>query len=86
MIQRITWTDHALLRLKDRGLSRMEVEELVRQGHRFRQVNRGDADWRLHGTRPDGRQFAVIYDHPALQDPGLARIVSVWPLRDSSRH
>lgn len=26
----------------------------------------------------------MIYDHPALDDAGMARIVSVWPLRDLS--
>lgn len=84
-IERFIWTDHAELRLSDRGLSRLEVEEVVRDGHQFREVNRGDADWRVYGTRSDGRRFAVIYDHPALDDLGLARIVSIWPLRDSAQ-
>ena len=81
-IERFIWTDHAELRLGDRGLSSLEVEEVVREGQQIREVNRGDADWRVHGTRSDGRRFAVIYDHPALGDPGLARIVSTWPLRN----
>jgi hypothetical protein len=81
-IERFIWTEHADLRLSDRGLSRREVEAAVRFGHPLREVNRGDADWRVHGTRSDGRQFAVIYDHPALNDSCTARIVSVWPLRD----
>jgi hypothetical protein len=84
-IERFIWTDHAELRLSDRGLSQAEVEAAVRFGHQFREVNRGDADWRVHGTRSDGRQFAVIYDHPVLDDVGMARIVSVWPLRDLSQ-
>lgn len=81
-IERFIWTDHAELRLSDRGLSRLEVEEVVRDGHQFREVNCGDADWRVYGTRSDGRRFAVIYDHPALDDLGQARIVSIWPLRN----
>ena len=84
-IEHLIWTDHAELRLSDRGLGRLEVEDVVRDGHQHREVNRGDADWRVHGTRSDGRRFAVIYDHPALDDPNLARIVSIWPLRDLSQ-
>lgn len=81
-IERFVWTEHAESRLSERGLTRFEVEEVVREGHGSREVNKGDATWRVHGERSDGRRFAVIYDHPALGDPALARIVSVWPLRD----
>ena len=80
-IERFIWTEHAELRLSDRGFSRLEVEQVVRDGHQARAVNRGDADWRIEGTRSDGRRFAVIYDHPAHGDPVVARIVSVWALR-----
>jgi hypothetical protein len=83
-IERFIWTDHAEHRLGDRGFQRLEVEQVIREGHRHRQPNRGDADWRIEGTRSDGRRFAVIYDHPALDDPGLVRVVSVWALRDAS--
>jgi hypothetical protein len=82
MVERIYWTSHALERAGRRGLTGEEVERVVRLGHGKRALNRGDADWRLYGTRPDGRRFAVIYDHPVFGDPGAARIVSVWVLRD----
>jgi hypothetical protein len=49
-IERFIWTDHAELRRSDRGLGRLEVEEVVRDSHQFREVNRGDADWRVYGT------------------------------------
>ena len=81
-IERFTWTEHAESRLSKRRLTRFEVESVVREGHRSREVNKGDASWRVHGERSDGRRFAVIYDHPAMGDSALARIVSVWPLRD----
>lgn len=58
---------------------------MVRQGHTSREVNRGDANWRVYGTRSDAQRFAVIYDHPALGDAALARIVSVWLVRKSPR-
>ena len=37
------------------------------------------------GTTGPSKGFAVIYDHPAMGDSALARIVSVWPLRDPSK-
>jgi hypothetical protein len=82
MVRRIYWTCHALERVAQRGMMREEVEEVIRQGHVVRALNRGEADWRLYGARPDGRGFAVIYDHPVLGDPAAARVVSVWVLRD----
>jgi hypothetical protein len=59
-----------------------EVEEVIREGHGARALNRGEADWRLYGERADGRRFAVVYDHPVLGDRAAARIVSFWVLRD----
>lgn len=84
-IKRFAWTDHAELRLDERSLTRSEVEETIREGHPIREVNRGDADWRVYGTRSDGRKFAVVYDNPVGRDTGTARVVSAWPLRGNSR-
>lgn len=83
MIERFIWTEHAERRLGQRGLTRHDVEAVIRDDHESREINRGDADWRVYGARLDGRRFAVVYDHPAQGDATLARIVSVWPLRDS---
>lgn len=80
-IERFVWTDHAELRLRDRGLTRLEVEEAIREAHEVREANQGDADWRVYGVRPDGCRFAVIYDNPSRGDARTARVVSVWPLR-----
>ena len=80
-IERFLWTDHADQRLRQRGLTRFEVEEAVQGGHDARKANRGAGDWRVHGERADGRRFAVIYDHPAGRDERAARIITVWPLR-----
>lgn len=84
-IERFVWTDHAELRLGERGLTRSEVEEAVREAHPVREVNQGDADWRVYGARSDGRRFAVVYDNPVRADPGAARVVSAWPLRGNNR-
>ena len=84
-INRFVWTDHAELRLGQRGLTRFEVEEAVREGHEIREPNRGDADWRVEGVRADGVKFAVVYDNPVQGDGGAACVVSAWPLRGSRR-
>jgi hypothetical protein len=84
-IDRFIWTDHAELRLAQRGLTTFEVEETVREGHEGRELNRGDADWRVEGVRADGRRFAVIYDCPVRGDARAVCVVSVWPLRSGGR-
>jgi len=84
-IKRFIWTDHAELRLGERGLTRSEVEDAIREGHPIREVNRRDADWRVYGMRSDRRKFAIIYDNPVQGDADVARVVSVWPLRGSIR-
>jgi len=80
-IERFEWTHHAEVRLGERHLTRERVEQAIRDGHDERQVNVGDADWRVHGVRSDGKTFAVVYDNPIKRDHNAARIVSAWPLR-----
>jgi hypothetical protein len=80
-IERFQWTQHAEQRLGERHLTRGEVEQAIRDGHTGRQINAGSADWRVHGTRADGKSFAAIYNNPVDGDTGSARIVSAWPVR-----
>jgi hypothetical protein len=84
-IERFIWTDHAEQRLSERGLARPEVERAISEQHDTREVNQGEADWRLYGTRADGRGFAVIYDYPVGGDESAVRIVSVWTLRAANK-
>lgn len=84
-IESFIWTHHAELRLGQRGLTPFEVEEAIRDGHATREANRGDADWRVHATRSDGRRFVVIYDNPVRGDASAACVVSAWPLRKGSQ-
>jgi len=79
-IGRFQWTQHAEQRLCERHLGRDEVERAIRDRHAGRQINAGSADWRVHGTRSDGKRFAVVYDNPA-DDAGAVRIISAWPVR-----
>jgi hypothetical protein len=84
-IECFIWTDHAELRLGQRGLTRFEVEEAVRENHEIRRPNPGDADWRVEGVRPDDVRFVVIYDAPIGGEENAARVVSTWPLRGAHR-
>jgi hypothetical protein len=65
------------------GAAQSEVQAAVRDAHSLREPNRGEADWRVHGLRANGRRFAVIYDHPVQGQRNTVRIVSVWTLRSA---
>jgi hypothetical protein len=78
--ERFIWTEHAEERLRDRKLTKGVVERAIREAHPLRQVNRGQADWRLVFGR-----FVVVYDHPDGEDIDAVRIVSVWTRRRGPR-
>lgn len=78
MIERFTWTDHALMRLAQRNLDRGLVEGLIREQHANRFPNPGSADWTLVGVTSYGEAFQVVYDHPDGVDTASVRIVSAW--------
>jgi len=77
-IERFIWTTDAVERRTDRLLARSELERAIRDGHGERQINRGEADWRIYGLLADGRHFVIAYDHPHGSDHAAVRIVSVW--------
>ncbi|MGH2854049.1 MAG: hypothetical protein ACRDLF_07635 [Solirubrobacteraceae bacterium] len=77
-IERFVWTIHAEERRTQRLLDRSELERAIRDGHTDREINRGDADWRIYGLLIDGRRFVAVYDHPHGADHTAVRIVSVW--------
>lgn len=79
-IERIIWTSHAEDRCARRLLDRAAVELAILDGHSDRQINRGDAAWRVYGLLADGRRFAAVYDHPHKEDRACALIASVWEL------
>jgi hypothetical protein len=76
----IFWTEHALERLPERGLTRSTVERAVRDGHAVRNSNNGDADWRI-----DAGAFIVLYDQPVNGNSNAIRIVTAWPKRHQRR-
>lgn len=43
------------------------------ENHRRRLRNPGEADWRIVAGR-----LAILYDHPAREDPLVAHIVTLW--------
>jgi hypothetical protein len=79
-VERFAWTEHAEMRVRQRGLNREEIERMIEQRHGERAINRGRAQWRIIGPRVLGVSLVVIYDHPHDSDTGAVRIVSAWPL------
>lgn len=79
-IERFVWTEHAHMRLAQRGLDATDVEQAIREGHGEREVNDGRAEWLVSGVLSDGTPFEAIYDHPHGDDDIAVRIVSVWRL------
>ena len=79
-IERFAWTEHARMRLVERGLDASDVEEAIRSGHAERQVNDGRAEWLVSGVLSDGTPFEAIYDHPHGGDQAAVRVVSAWRL------
>jgi hypothetical protein len=79
-VSQIIWTSHAELRLHQRGLTRELVEATLRNRHPNREINEGQADWRI-----DTGRFVVVYDHPSGMGLDAARIVSVWLKRQKHR-
>lgn len=77
-IERFIWTTHAEDKCTRRLLDRVALEHAIAHRHTERKINRGEADWRIDGLLPDGRRFAVIYDHPHRTDRSTVRIVSAW--------
>ena len=84
-IDRFVWTDHALQRLGERGLTRFEVEEAIREAHDGRVPNEDGADWLIAARTPSGISIEAVYDHPHAGDETTARIVSVWRLPEEAR-
>lgn len=80
LIQSFVWTDHALLRITERGLTRFEVEAAIREAHDSRLPNAGRADWLISTKTTSGIPIEAIYDYPHRGDESIARIVSVWRL------
>lgn len=77
-IESFVWTDHALQRLQERGLTQFEVEEAIREGHEGRKANDDGAEWLIATTTQSGFSIEAVYDHPHHGDDDTARVVSVW--------
>jgi hypothetical protein len=79
-IERFVWSSHAILRLDQRRLTQSDIEQAIRDGHRGRKVNDGQADWMIEGMTAYGVRFEAVYDHPVRDDKTTARVVSAWRL------
>lgn len=81
-IDRFVWTEHALQRLDERGLTRFEVEEAIREGHEGREANEDGGDCLIVAKTHSGISIETVYDHPDRGDQNVARVVSVWRLAE----
>jgi hypothetical protein len=63
-VETFIWTNHALVRLSQRRLDRLDVEEAIRANHDERKANDGRADWLIRAMTPLGVRIEAIYDHP----------------------
>jgi hypothetical protein len=79
-IERFVWTEHARMRLAERGLEATDVEQAIGRGHAEREENDGRAQWLVSGVLADGTAFEAIYDHPHGDDGAAVRVVSAWRL------
>jgi hypothetical protein len=81
-VETFIWTNHALLRLSERRLDRLDVEEAIRASHDERKANDGRADWLIGAITPLGVRIEAIYDHPVGDDEATIRVVSAWRLEN----
>ena len=72
----VRWTLHAVEKARQLGFSRSDVETALLEGHRNRQRNPGQAQWRVLAGR-----LAIAYEHPDHDDPLVARVVTIWRRR-----
>jgi hypothetical protein len=52
-IERFIWTTHAKDKRTKLLFDRVELERAICNGHADRKINRGRADWRIHGLLID---------------------------------
>lgn len=71
---RVVFTDHAAERAELYGIPYNDVADAVLDGHDGRRRNPGQAGWQIRSTR-----LVVVYEWPDEGDPGVARVVSLWP-------
>jgi len=68
----VAWTDHALAKAQLLGITPIDVEDAVLEGHPSRSKNTGAADWLVVSGR-----LAIAYNHPPDGDE-LVVIVTLW--------
>jgi hypothetical protein len=74
--QRVTWSDHALVKARFLGVTHTDIEEALLERHPHRLRNPGVADWTLLVGR-----FVIAYNHPSREDRTTAHIVTLWRRR-----
>lgn len=78
---RIVWTAHATKRSRERHISKLIAERVLRRGN-IDQIETpldGDETWRVVGTDNDGRRIGVVIT--LKEDVCVIRIITVMTLR-----
>ncbi|GBQ62789.1 hypothetical protein AA0243_2965 [Novacetimonas hansenii NRIC 0243] len=78
---RIVWTHHATQRSRERHISKLIAERVLRRGN-IDQIEApldGDETWRVVGTDNDGRRIGVVVT--LKDDVCIIRIITVMALR-----
>ncbi|GBQ17116.1 hypothetical protein CFR78_15715 [Komagataeibacter rhaeticus] len=78
---RIVWTDHARERSRERHISKLITQRVLRCGN-IDQIEApldGDETWRVVGTDNDGRRIGVVVT--LKEDVCVIRIITVMALR-----
>jgi hypothetical protein len=70
---RVFFSDHAVERARQYGISETDIGDAILDGHEESRRNQGSGDWFV--TR--GR-LAVIYNWPDGDDHTAARVVTLW--------
>jgi hypothetical protein len=70
---RVVWSAHAEVKAAQLSASVADIEERLLRDHARRTRNAGAARWQVR-VGP----WVIAYDHPADNDPTLARIVTLW--------
>lgn len=76
----ISYTDHALERMAERGISRLDVRHVLKTGFVARvEMNKGEETWNVRGTDLDERDLEIVI--VAYDEVIRIKVISAWERR-----
>jgi hypothetical protein len=70
------YTEHALERMKERGITAADVEQVLINGHVILEERKKDILWRIRGRDIDGRAIQVVA--AVYEDSIKIKVVTVF--------